>query len=329
VSHRNGNVIELSRPVTKHPAPPPKPAPLPRESHPKPTVLVPFAVRAARLAGLLTALAMGALLLVALPYYTEPLAARVRDSRHVWLKPSGTIGQALGVLALGLFLFLWLYPLRKRLGRRPALGSIPHWLDVHIVAGLLVPLVGAMHAGWRFEGLIGLGYLSMAIVCVSGLIGRYLYVHIPRSRTGLELSIDEVAAERRQLLHDIATASGRPVPEIERSLAPVRRGAPSLNPAVVIGRMVSDDVSRRRAARALRRQLAAGAGASLPAARIREAVRLARREMALAQQAGVLEGVQRLFRWWHAAHKPFAIMALVAVLLHVAVAVAMGQTWFH
>jgi hypothetical protein len=55
----------------------------------------------------------------------------------------------------------------------------------------------------------------------------------------------------------------------------------------------------------------------------------ARREMALAQQAALLEAVQRLFRWWHAAHKPFAVTALLAVLLHVGVAVILGQTWFR
>jgi hypothetical protein len=51
--------------------------------------------------------------------------------------------------------------------------------------------------------------------------------------------------------------------------------------------------------------------------------------MALAQQAAMLDGAQRIFRWWHVAHRPFAVTALVAVLLHVAVAVAMGQTWFY
>ena len=52
-----------------------------------------------------------------------------------------------------------------------------------------------------------------------------------------------------------------------------------------------------------------------------------RQHQALSQQARVLEGVQRIFKYWHAAHKPFAVTAVLAVLLHVAVAVAMGVTW--
>jgi hypothetical protein len=55
--------------------------------------------------------------------------------------------------------------------------------------------------------------------------------------------------------------------------------------------------------------------------------RLARSEMALMQQARLLAGTQRVFRFWHVVHRPFAFAALVAVLVHVGVAVVMGATW--
>ena len=286
-------------------------------------------VTAARAAAVVAACTLLVLLAAAFPYYTAPLARRVRDPWHPWLRPSGTVGQSLGLAALGLFLFLWLYPLRKRLGRVKALGSVPRWLDVHIVAGLLVPFVAAMHAGWRFEGLIGLGYASMFVVCLSGFVGRYLYVHVPRSRSGVALTLEEVALERRQLLLDVASASGIAVPEMEKRLAPDRPKGPALNPARVILTMLSDDVARRRAVRSLSRDLRARGNAGLSRAAARSVVRLARREMGLAQQAAMLDGVHRLFRWWHAAHKPFAVTALIAVLLHVGVAVALGQTWLR
>ena len=288
----------------------------------------PLTVLVARTAGWTIALGAAGVAVWALPYYTSPFARRVRDPRHAWLKPSGTIGQGLGLVAFGLFLFLWLYPLRKKLGRRPALGAVPRWLDVHIVAGLLVPLVAAVHAGFRFEGLIGLGYGSMAVVCASGLVGRYLYVHSPRTRGGVELTLDELALERRQLLHDLAVAIGRPMPEIERRLAPGGGDAATINPLRLLGRMVRDDV-RRRAALSRLRVEHARSGTRLDPVRAREVVVMARREMALTQQAAMLAGAQRIFKWWHAAHRPFAVTALVAVLLHVGVAIALGQTWFR
>jgi hypothetical protein len=285
-------------------------------------------VFAARVAGWTIALAILGIGLAGLPYYTKPLAGRVRDPLHAWLRPSGTVGQSLGILALCLFLFLWLYPLRKKLARVPSLGSLPRWLDVHVVAGMLVPLVAAVHAGFRFDGLIGLGYLAMAVVCASGIVGRYLYAHIPRSRSGIALTLDDVALERRQLVHDLARTIARPVPEVERRLIPTAALAPTLNPLRVLGRMVRGDLARRRALRRFRTELAAS-GVHLDRERSRQVLASARREMALAQQAVMLEAVQRLFRWWHAAHRPFAMTALVAVLLHVTVAVMLGQTWFR
>jgi hypothetical protein len=263
-------------------------------------------------------------MLLAHSYYEAPIGERVRSPWHPWLKPSGPIGQGLGVLALSLFLFLWLYPLRKKLGRKvERLGAVPRWLDVHIVAGLLVPVVAAVHAGWRFHGLIGLGYASMVVVCASGVVGRYLYIHIPRGRNGVELSREELGAERQGIVDAIARTTGIPAAEVGRRLLVQDTASASANPLAMIAQMVRDDLARRRAARAFRR------GLGVDPAVANAAVRLARREMALAQQARMLDGIQRLFRYWHAAHRPFAVTALFAVCLHVIVAIAMGQTWFR
>ena len=56
-------------------------------------------------------------------------------------------------------------------------------------------------------------------------------------------------------------------------------------------------------------------------------MRLARREMALAQQARMLDATHAVFRYWHVLHRPVAVAALLAVLVHVAVVVAVGATW--
>jgi len=60
-----------------------------------------------------------------------------------------------------------------------------------------------------------------------------------------------------------------------------------------------------------------------------EAVILATREMELEQQARMLGATNRLFAFWHVAHRPFAITAAIAVVVHVTVVVWLGQTWFR
>jgi hypothetical protein len=134
--------------------------------------------------------------------------------------------------------------------------------------------------------------------------------------------MDEVASERRVLLDELAREVGLPAAEIERRLLPRSVAKPTANPLAILSRMVRDDMARRRAVNEFR------SGLGLPAATLAPAMKLARRELALRQQILMLDGIQRVFRHWHAAHRPFAIMALLAVLAHVIVAVRMGQTWF-
>jgi hypothetical protein len=266
------------------------------------------------------------------PYYLAPLAGRVRDPLHLWLKPSGYIGQSLGLLAAALFFFLWLYPLRKRLGTKLSFtGRLPIWLDWHVAAGLLVPWLAATHAGWRFTGLIGLGYAAMFVVYLSGLVGRYLYARIPRRRDGLELTRDEIAAERDRILFEFTAASGLRPDMVRSLLAREVESCEGIGLAATAWRMVSDDLARRRAARSIARQVSErGKGSrQLGKATLRKVLRLARREMSLAQHLRMLDATQRAFRYWHAAHKPVAITALLAVMAHIAVAVLFGATWFY
>ncbi len=264
-----------------------------------------------------------------LPYYQLEPAERVRSPWHPWLRPSGYVGQAAGILALLLFLFLWLYPLRKRYRWLAFTGAMARWLDAHVALALVLPFLAAVHAAWKFDGVIGLGFWAMIVVCLSGIAGRYLYVHIPRSQSGLELSAEELAAERRSLLAKIAARTGLPQAQVEALLRSDPTPCDGLGIAATLHRMLRDDLARWRAARSLRRKCAGLPAERRPNKRALQAViRLASREMALAQQARMLEATHRLFRYWHVAHRPFAVTALVAVLVHVAVVVAMGATWF-
>ena len=271
---------------------------------------------------------LGVLALVALvgaPYYFAPLGERLRHPLHAWLRPSGYIGQSAGILTFLGFMFMWLFPLRKRFSRARWMGPVPRWLDVHIGVGLVLPLLGAVHAGFRMGGVIGLGYLSMLIVCASGVMGRYIYVHIPRSRNGVEMGLSEVAAHQRTLLAEIAEATGLRVIDVQEILKveDMRVGSGIL---ATFAQMIRDDLTRGRAVRKLRRMMVARGGTS--AEGLKKILTLARREMALSQHARLLDATHALFRHWHAAHRPFAITAFIAVTIHVVVVIAVGTTWF-
>jgi hypothetical protein len=272
---------------------------------------------------------LGAICVGGWSYYAAPMAARVRSPLHQWLKPSGYIGQSAGILALAIFIFLWLYPVRKKFRWLAFTGTIARWLDVHVLAALGLPLLVAIHAAWRFTGLIGLGFWSMMVVWASGLAGRYIYARIPRSKLGVELTIEEIGARRKELLEEIARASGLAPDLIAATLAAGQAPVARRGLWGTLWRMVADDLARRRAARRLRHLWAARGFHRRKNDRqmLQAMLRLARREMALAQQARMLDATHDVFRYWHVLHRPVAIAALLAVLIHVAVVVALGATW--
>ena len=78
---------------------------------------------------------LAAVCVLGLPYYTLSFAERVRSPLHPWLRPSGYIGQSAGLAAVTIFLFLWLYPIRKRARWLAWTGSIARCLGAEERAG--------------------------------------------------------------------------------------------------------------------------------------------------------------------------------------------------
>jgi dihydropyrimidine dehydrogenase (NAD+) subunit PreT len=323
-----------------HPGPVPASAPrperrsgatvsLPSRTHPERPEVPAREPRPRRRAFKAFVLLLVAICLVGWPYYALPMAQRVRSPLHPWLKASGYVGQSAGLLALVIFLFLWLYPLRKKYRSLAFTGTIARWLDVHVLAALALPLLVAIHAAWRFAGLIGLGFWCMMVVWLSGVAGRYIYARIPRSKLGVELTIEEIVTRRKELLLELARSSGLDVRVVETTLAAGQAPAGRRGVWVTGWRMIADDLARRRAARALRRLWETRGPRRRKNDRemLRAMLRLARREMALAQQARMLDATHDVFRYWHVLHRPVAVAALIAILVHVAVVVALGATW--
>jgi hypothetical protein len=163
------------------------------------------------------------------------------------------------------------------------------------------------------------------------MVGRYLYGRIPRSRTGLELSIEETVSRRRALVTEIAAALDLDPVAVARTLEATLEPPPARGLGGALRRLALDDLHRWLAVRNLRRMWSAPRPGRphVEPATTAHALKLARREIALGQQLRMLDATQRLFRFWHVAHRPVAITALLAVLIHVAVVVAMGQTWLR
>lgn len=93
---------------------------------------------------------------------------------------SSPLGLTLGVAALASMLLLVLLSV-KRKAPTLRIGRAQTWLRAHIWLGALLPLLVALHAGFRVGGQLTVGLCALlGIVTVSGLLGLLLQQLVPR-----------------------------------------------------------------------------------------------------------------------------------------------------
>ncbi len=83
-------------------------------------------------------------------------------------------GHAVGWLGLAVTLLVFVYPIRKRYS--PARRWPRGWFRVHMVAGILGPLLIFLHSGAHYHALVPvLAMVSMVIVVLSGSVGQAVH----------------------------------------------------------------------------------------------------------------------------------------------------------
>jgi hypothetical protein len=273
----------------------------------------------ARLATAATSLFLG------LDYYLLPLEERAFSPLAPIFSPTGLVGQGLGIVGTAMIAVGVVgYAIRKRVAALDKLGTLKQWLQVHIFLCTLGPFLVLLHTTFKFGGIVSIAFWSMAIVVVSGLFGRYVYVRIPKTLNGRFLGMEAL----RERLHGLGAAlearAGIPLPELEAALALGAPRGPAPGLAASLALAVTEDLRGRARQRRVRRLLRARA---VPAPVHREVLRLAREQRRLRQQTLLLQPFQRLFRYWHVVHLPLAIVMFLILVVHVAVAVMFGYTW--
>jgi hypothetical protein len=155
-------------------------------------------------------------------YYRTPLLERPHHPSFWNLKPGGVYGHSFGVIGTALMTVMLLYSVRKRARPLRRAGAIGMWLDFHIFCGIVGPLFVILHSSFKVQGLVALSFWSMIAVASSGVLGRYLYRQIPRTRAGDELTLAEVEAEVRALTERLEHSGGNEIAALEKRRAWLR-----------------------------------------------------------------------------------------------------------
>jgi hypothetical protein len=270
---------------------------------------------------LLSAAALLALLVSEADFYRTPLLERAHHDGYWEWKAGGSVGHRLGLAGSSMMVLMLLYSVRKRVGALRRLGPLGRWLDVHIYLGVFGPLLVVLHSSFKVQGLVALSFWSMVIVASSGVLGRYLYLQIPRTRAGEERALAELEAEDRDLSGQLRTRfrlDEAQIAGLDALVAvPTRVG--------LLGgfaRLVTDDLRLRSGLRAFARSCR-----SVPAPVFADFERVVRQKAQVHRRILLWDRVHELFHYWHVLHKPFALVMYLFMVVHVAVALVTGYGW--
>jgi len=266
-------------------------------------------------------------------YYFLDSLQRPLSPKHALLRPNGQIGLLLGEFASLLFVGLFLYPIRKRWDWLRSQGNTRHWLDFHVLLGLLAPCSVAFHSSLKFGGLAGVAFWIMTAVAMSGLIGRYLYGQIPRSLNTAELSLQEVRGEQARLTEELGRQKLFPasllVPVFRLPSEERVRNQPL--PLALAAMMLLDVVRFFHAARLRLHALSfwgrlttLGGVLTSGNTEIERVLAMARRQASLSKRVLFLSRTQQVFHLWHVIHRPFSYSFAVLALVHIAVVMLFG-----
>lgn len=259
-------------------------------------------------------------------YYSLPAFERPLAPEHSWLRPAGAAGLTAGIIAVLMIIANLAYLARRSL-RFPWLpGTLASWMSMHVGTGIGASLLVIIHSAMSPQHSVGgHAFVALAVLVVTGTIGRYLYSFIPRAANGRELGLDEVEKRLNDMCSGPAWAfvdaefAARARAEVQRVQSEGRlRGSVIQRARTLIAsqRLIHDSLV------ALRRQ-AHREGLSLD--QIDEVVVLARDAQKMALMSAHYDDLRALLSTWRWLHRWTALAMVLLVLVHVWTAMRFGS----
>ena len=257
-------------------------------------------------------------------YYGLSLDARVYNPDHAQLKPSGFLGHGYGIVG-SLFMIIGVssYMARKRYRFLSRVGILKHWLEFHIFLCTLGPILVLFHTAFKFGGLVAISFWSMVAVFMSGIIGRFIYLQIPHTIDGHELTLNEVRGMKTdigQIIRERYNLDDETYGILAETVA-LRSETHNIN---AFSRYTRNYFSIRSSLRKVRSALRYK---DLPGSDRKMIISLIKDDLKLTGKIERLDTMQNLFKYWHVVHSPFALVMLIIMAIHVAVTIVFGYRW--
>lgn len=243
-------------------------------------------------------------------YYSSPLEERFYNSQHELMKPSGILGHGLGIIGTLMILTgVSLYIARKRFNFLVKYLRLKHLLEFHIFLCTLGPVLILFHTAFKFGGIVSVAFWSMVAVVISGVIGRFIYIQIPRTIEGRELSLNELQNMRTDLAALFREKFNLKA-DVTDSITTITNSQKNESNNNIV-RNLKTLLKENKISRPDRKSI----------------IKIVKNEISLSGKISRLQKMQSLFKYWHVAHLPFALIMLIIAVIHVVIAVIFGYKW--
>ncbi|WP_124948279.1 hypothetical protein [Sulfurirhabdus autotrophica] len=238
------------------------------------------------------------------------------------------LGYNLGLAGGLIMLSLLLYPLRKRVRALERLGQMENWFRYHMFMGIGGPVLILFHTTFKTGSMnANIALLSMLLVALSGVVGRFVYRRIHRGMYGREITLAELEAEFKERQEHIGSVFSLQ-PNIEHRLKDFHQAAfaPIDSTLHRVWRFMTMRHRGKKLSRRIRHDakkvlVAEAKKQGWPHAQLLLNYNLAKRQIddylfaiiRLAQMAGWT----KLFSLWHLAHVPFIYLLVFSGIAHV------------
>jgi Fe-S-cluster-containing dehydrogenase component/CRP-like cAMP-binding protein len=222
-----------------------------------------------------------------------------------------------GLVGLIGILGVMTYPVRRQIYKRRA-GPLRYWMLAHSYLGVIAGIVLLLHGGTDSGGLLTtLLMISFDLVILTGLVGIFFYLLLPRMLTKIEgepLLVDDLTERRAELQREIAEIASSPSEPLSRLV----RGK-VVPHFVSFGYLLRQYLKRERLDDALfsAKERFSAASGSLTDEKDRRRLERAIEAAATLRRVDALVYLHRALKLWLVPHVFFTSLMLALLIVHI------------
>jgi len=179
------------------------------------------------------------------------------------------------------------------------------------------------HTAFKFGGLVAFSFWSMVAVVISGIIGRFIYLQIPRSIEGRALSLNELTLKKANFNLKLQAEF-----QLDDEFLAFLNVSTLTDEELYAGTFLARIVKRLKIEREQLKQIKLELRKrNISRRNFKKIEAYVKAEIILGRRIAWLSTMQNYLRYWHVLHLPFALIMLVIMIIHVIVAVLFGYIW--